>query len=280
MSSPQSPECDHRSTEKGVQAYIQDWVRILYDATGDQTKVNRAIELADLNGLFDPVRFAASPPAHQENSPRSAPESAPAQRASHNSGERLPSSDAADAGADTEPAPQVREALERAHDLIGEMANRLFPIDPYTRDGRTPEDRDNLRVVSEIRRDINRILALTPVVAREPVGWRWPRALNVTRSVHNHWHGDISFARSPTDKELRNLDEFLNAHHINASPPPASAVREAFPPSPDVEYVASRGQSKVSYWVTREEGDDIRARALSIKGTDLKQADETSEKSR
>src|SRR6185437_8459649 len=40
---------------------------------------------------------------------------------------------------------------------------------------------------------------------------------------------------------------------------------QTLPPSPHVEYVASRGQSKVTYWVSREEGDRIRAAAVPAK---------------
>jgi hypothetical protein len=43
-----------------LDAYVTDWARIIWDATGDQTKVDRAILLADLNGMFDPAKFAAS----------------------------------------------------------------------------------------------------------------------------------------------------------------------------------------------------------------------------
>ncbi len=44
-------------TMDALKSYISDWARIIYDATGDQTKVDRAILLADLNGMFDPVKF-------------------------------------------------------------------------------------------------------------------------------------------------------------------------------------------------------------------------------
>jgi hypothetical protein len=40
------------------QHYIGVWRRILWDALGDQTKVDRVVLLADLNGLFDPARAA------------------------------------------------------------------------------------------------------------------------------------------------------------------------------------------------------------------------------
>ncbi len=42
-----------------VSAYVRDWQRIIWDATGDQTKVDRITELAELNGLFDPVAATA-----------------------------------------------------------------------------------------------------------------------------------------------------------------------------------------------------------------------------
>lgn len=38
--------------------YLSAWKRVLWDATGDQTKVDRIFQLADLNGLFDPARAA------------------------------------------------------------------------------------------------------------------------------------------------------------------------------------------------------------------------------
>ena len=40
------------------QSYIADWRRVLWDATDDQTKVDRIFQLADLNGLFDPARHS------------------------------------------------------------------------------------------------------------------------------------------------------------------------------------------------------------------------------
>src|SRR3977135_3130701 len=46
---------------KARDAYIEDWGSIIYDATGDQTKVDKAIELAHLNGMFDSL--APLPPA-------------------------------------------------------------------------------------------------------------------------------------------------------------------------------------------------------------------------
>jgi Zn-dependent M32 family carboxypeptidase len=45
--------------DSSLSIYVRDWARIIYDATGDQTKVDRAIFLADLNGMFDPVKVAA-----------------------------------------------------------------------------------------------------------------------------------------------------------------------------------------------------------------------------
>lgn len=51
--SPSSP-----GTLDALKEYISDWARIIWDATGDQTKVDRVILLADLNGMFDPVKIA------------------------------------------------------------------------------------------------------------------------------------------------------------------------------------------------------------------------------
>jgi len=45
---------------------------------------------------------------------------------------------------------------------------------------------------------------------------KWPKALNVTRHADNSWHGDISFARLPTDEELKALHEFLRVNHEGA----------------------------------------------------------------
>lgn len=62
--------------ERGkLDAYIKDWARIIWDATGDQTKVDRAILLADLNGMFDPAKFAASrtPAGHAEREVETGP---------------------------------------------------------------------------------------------------------------------------------------------------------------------------------------------------------------
>lgn len=35
--------------------YRDDWRKVIYDATGDFAKTQRAMELAELNGLFDPI---------------------------------------------------------------------------------------------------------------------------------------------------------------------------------------------------------------------------------
>lgn len=35
--------------------YRDAWLRVIYDATGDYVKAKRAMELAEINGLFDPV---------------------------------------------------------------------------------------------------------------------------------------------------------------------------------------------------------------------------------
>lgn len=35
--------------------YRDAWLSVIYDATGDFVKAKRAMELAELNGLFDPV---------------------------------------------------------------------------------------------------------------------------------------------------------------------------------------------------------------------------------
>ena len=50
---------DQSSPNTAVLAYISEWARIIWDVTGDQTKVDRAIMLADLNGMFDSAKFAA-----------------------------------------------------------------------------------------------------------------------------------------------------------------------------------------------------------------------------
>ena len=40
--------------------YRDDWRKVIYDATGDFVKTQRAMELAELNGLFDPVDAIAT----------------------------------------------------------------------------------------------------------------------------------------------------------------------------------------------------------------------------
>ena len=39
-----------------IEEYTEAWRRVIFDATGDNSKALRAIELANLNGLFDAVR--------------------------------------------------------------------------------------------------------------------------------------------------------------------------------------------------------------------------------
>ncbi len=61
---------------------------------------------------------------------------------------------------------------------------------------------------------------LEPTAAVYP----WPKALFVYRHDGNYWHGDISFARAPTDAEINALGAFLRDHHENTRPlatPPA-----------------------------------------------------------
>lgn len=41
--------------------YRDAWRSAIYDATGDYVKTQRAMELAELNGLFDPVDALARP---------------------------------------------------------------------------------------------------------------------------------------------------------------------------------------------------------------------------
>jgi hypothetical protein len=59
----------------------------------------------------------------------------------------------------------------------------------------------------------------------EAVAYQWPKALRVSRNERNHWHGDISFARCPTDNEIEALSAFLKAHHENTAPPLAPDAR-------------------------------------------------------
>lgn len=54
---------------------------------------------------------------------------------------------------------------------------------------------------------------------------QWPRVFNVQRNAENGWHGEISFARCPTNEELQALDIFLRDDHQSALSVP-SADRE------------------------------------------------------
>lgn len=56
-----------------LKEYISDWARIIWDATGDQTKVDQAILLADLNGMFDPVKVAGLTGVAQRHPDRGTP---------------------------------------------------------------------------------------------------------------------------------------------------------------------------------------------------------------
>jgi hypothetical protein len=42
---------------------------------------------------------------------------------------------------------------------------------------------------------------------------QWPRVFNVRRCAENGWHGEISFARCPTDEELKALEILLRDDH-------------------------------------------------------------------
>lgn len=39
--------------------YRDAWLSVIYDATGDYVKSKRALELAEINGLFDPIEDLA-----------------------------------------------------------------------------------------------------------------------------------------------------------------------------------------------------------------------------
>ena len=41
-----------------MKEYREGWRRVIFDATGDYSKALRALELADINGLFDPIAGA------------------------------------------------------------------------------------------------------------------------------------------------------------------------------------------------------------------------------
>lgn len=44
--------------DEALSRFKEDWRRVIYDATGDNVKALRAVELAELNGLFDPFKSA------------------------------------------------------------------------------------------------------------------------------------------------------------------------------------------------------------------------------
>lgn len=44
--------------EAALDQYRECWRRIIFDATGDSAKALRALELADINGMFDPIKHA------------------------------------------------------------------------------------------------------------------------------------------------------------------------------------------------------------------------------
>ena len=44
--------------DPAIAQYRECWRRIIFDATGDNAKALRALELADINGMFDPIRHA------------------------------------------------------------------------------------------------------------------------------------------------------------------------------------------------------------------------------
>lgn len=57
-------------TESALDFYIKDWERIIYDAFLDQERVDRLMELAQLNGMFDPIRIeraSVKPPCIPQN---------------------------------------------------------------------------------------------------------------------------------------------------------------------------------------------------------------------
>lgn len=77
--------------------------------------------------------------------------------------------------------------------------------------------------------------------AAQSVSMTWPKALNVTRHADNSWHGDISFARFPTDEELKALHEFLRVNHAGSAQPPAAPVETASEPASERWTVGKNG---------------------------------------
>lgn len=148
--------------------------------------------------------------------------SAPPVNSSQNSAGMLPIVRRQDGGAETEHG--MRAALSDLEERFWKFKSLELPGQPQIMHV------GSMRLVDDLWREIRRLREErpTPLPSEGEVVWRWPRALNVKRSSDNYWHGDISFARCPTDEELQNLDAFLNSHHENATPPSASpSVREA-----------------------------------------------------
>jgi len=48
-----------RSSSVSATLYRDAWLSVIYDATGDYVKSKRALELAEINGLFDPIEALA-----------------------------------------------------------------------------------------------------------------------------------------------------------------------------------------------------------------------------
>lgn len=79
----------------------------------------------------------------------------------------------------------------------------------------SPEIRVNAPNAQSIARQIVELWNSAPAQAQPG----WPRIFNVKRSADNGWHGEISFARCPTDAELQALEIFLRDDHQPAPAP-------------------------------------------------------------
>jgi hypothetical protein len=130
------------------------------------------------------------------------------------------------------PAP----GREKLSELVDDLLQASYEFDRSTGVEAKPlyEALKAARLALEIAAD-TAILSALPAVP-EP---RWPKPLAIRRHKKNDWHGDVSFARRPTDAELLALYDYLRGQDSFSSEPVVDEVA----PVVVVHYTNWRGET-------------------------------------
>ena len=118
--------------------------------------------------------------------------------------------------------PEIMKARDAAATPSNELNQHIAWLKQYV-EGMTAANWQDMRLRAE--RQLEQISKDLDTRGVAQARRQWPRVFNVQRCAENGWHGEISFARCPTDEELKALEILLRDDHQPA-PTITSTTRE------------------------------------------------------